>query len=177
VAVFILYCGLEASSGAWLYTLLREGHDINTAAAGAAVSAFWASLMAARIVFGLVQVSGPIARWLAACMSVCLLAAVGLSFVSHSVAGIVTSAVIGFACGPIFPWLIAQTPQRLGARHGANAIGVQIASAAIGLTLAPTLIGVLGDHQGVTAIPWGLAVLAGLLLLAFGALERCPKST
>ncbi len=174
--VFILYCGLEASSGAWLYTLLHEGHGISTASAGTAVSVFWASLMAARVVFGLVQVSGPVARWLAACMTICLLAAVGLGFVSHSVAGIAASAVIGFACGPIFPWLIAATPQRLGARHGANAIGVQIASAAIGLSLAPTLVGVLGDHYGVTAIPWGLAVLAVLLLLAFGALERCPKT-
>jgi len=175
--VFILYCGLEASSGAWLYTLLHEGHDISTASAGAAVSAFWASLMAARIVFGLVQAPGPVARWLMACMGVCLVAALALSFVSHPVTGIAASAVIGFACGPIFPWLIAATPERLGVRHGANAIGVQIASAAIGLTLAPTLIGVLGDQQGVIAIPWGLAALAASLLLAFGALERCPKNT
>ncbi|HEY7642603.1 MAG TPA: MFS transporter [Steroidobacteraceae bacterium] len=170
--VFILYCGLEASSGAWLYTLLHEGHEIGTASAGTAVSVFWASLMAARIVFGLVQVAGPVARWLAACMSVCLLAALGLTLVSHSLAGIAASAVIGFACGPIFPWLIAETPRRLGARHGANAIGVQIASAAVGLTLAPTLIGVLGEHYGVTIIPWGLAGLAALMLIAFGALER-----
>ncbi|HKU13512.1 MAG TPA: MFS transporter [Steroidobacteraceae bacterium] len=169
--VFILYCGLEASSGAWLYTLLHEGHDISTASAGAAVSVFWASLMIARVVFGLVHISGPIARWLAACMSVALLATLSLSFASQSAAGLAASAVIGFACGPIFPWLIAATPQRLGARHGANAIGVQIASAAIGLTLAPTLIGVVGERFGVTAIPWGLAVLAALLLLAFGALE------
>jgi fucose permease len=108
-------------------------------------------------------------------MSVCLLAAVGFNLVSHSVAGIAASAVIGFACGPIFPWLIAETPQRLGARHGANAIGVQIASAAIGLTLAPTLIGMLGERYGVTAIPWGLTLLAALLLVAFAALERSPR--
>jgi fucose permease len=175
--VFIMYCGLEASSGAWLYTLLHEGHGFDTAAAGAAVSIFWASLMAARVVFGLVQVAGPVARWLTACMTTCLLAAIGLSFISHAGAGIGASAVIGFACGPIFPWLIAATPQRLGPRHGANAIGVQIASAAIGLTLAPTLLGVLADYYGVPTIPGGLAVLAALLLLAFGALERCPKNT
>jgi fucose permease len=172
--VFILYCGLEASCGAWLYTLLHEGHGIDTASAGAAVSVFWASLMAARVVFGLVQIAGPVARWLTACMCVCLLAAVGFSFISHPTAALAASAAIGFACGPIFPWLIAATPQRLGPRHGANAIGVQIASAAIGLTLAPTLVGVLGDHYGVTAIPWGLVTLATLLLLAFGALERSP---
>jgi fucose permease len=175
-AVFILYCGLEASSGAWLYTLLHEGRAISTASAGAAVSVFWASLMVARIVFGLVRVSGPVARWLVACMGVSLLATVALGLVLDSRAGMAASAVIGFACGPIFPWLIAETPRRLGARHGANAIGVQIASAAIGLMLAPTLVGVLGDRHGVDAIPWGLTVLAALLLIAFGALERCRRA-
>ena len=53
---------------------------------------------------------------------------------------------------------------------------MQIASAAIGLTLAPTLIGVLGDRYGVTMIPWGLTVLAALLLIAFGALERLGRA-
>lgn len=174
--VFILYCGLEASSGAWLYTLLHEGRDISVASAGTAVSVFWASLMGARIVFGLVHVSGPVARWLVACMVVSLLATVCLGLVLDSRAGMAASAVIGFACGPIFPWLIAETPRRLGVRHGANAIGVQIASAAIGFTLAPTLVGVLGDRYGVNAIPWGLTVLAALLLVAFGALERCQRA-
>ena len=104
-------------------------------------------------------------------MIVCLLAAAALGIAAHSAAGIAASAVIGFACGPIFPWLIAETPRRLGARHGANAIGVQIASAAIGLTLSPTLIGIVADRYGVDAIPWGLAVLAILLLLAFALLS------
>ena len=171
--VFILYCGLEASTGAWLFTLLREGRDVSTAVAGTAVSLFWGSLMAARVVFGLVQVHGPLSRWLFVAMSVSLLATVGLGFGLHQSVSIAAGALIGFACGPIFPWLIAATPQRLGARHGANAIGVQIASAAIGLTLAPTLVGVLAARYGVDAIPWGLAALAALLLIAFGALESC----
>jgi fucose permease len=171
--VFILYCGLEASTGAWLFTLLHEGRNVSTAAAGAAVSLFWGSLMAARIVFGLVRVQPPLSRWLFVAMIASLLATVGLVDLHHGVS-IAAGALIGFACGPIFPWLIAETPQRLGTRHGANAIGVQIASAAIGLTLAPALVGVLAERHGVDAIPWGLAALAGLLLIAFAALERIP---
>lgn len=171
--VFILYCGLEASTGAWLYTLLHEGRNFSTAAAGAAVSSFWGSLMAARIVFGLVPAHPPLSRWLFASMTASLLATVALSVESQHAASIAAAALIGFACGPIFPWLIAETPRRLGARHGANAIGVQIASAAVGLTLAPALVGVVGERFGVSAIPWGLAALATLLLIVFGALERC----
>jgi fucose permease len=170
--VFILYCGLEASTGAWLFTLLHEGRNVGTAAAGTAVSLFWGSLMAARVVFGLVHVPPPLSRWLVVAMSASLLATLALGFNSNISVGIASGALIGFACGPIFPWLIAETPQRLGPRHGANAIGVQIASAAIGLSFAPALVGVIADEHGVDAIPWGLAALAVLLLIAFAALER-----
>jgi fucose permease len=170
--VFIVYCGLEASTGAWLFTLLHEGRDVSTGAAGAAASSFWGSLMAARIVFGLVPVRAPLSRWLFAAIIAVLLATLALASGARELS-IVSGALIGFACGPIFPWLIAETPQRLGARHGANAIGVQIASAAIGLSLAPSLIGIFADVHGVDVIPWGLATLAALLLIAFAALDRC----
>jgi fucose permease len=170
--VFVLYCGLEASTGAWLYTLLREGRNVDTATSGTAVSVFWGSLMAARIVFGLVNVRGKLSRWLFGSMIAILIATIALSVDPHASISIAAGALIGFACGPIFPWLISQTPQRLGAEHGANAIGVQIASAAIGLTVAPTIIGILGDNYGVNAIPFGLVVLAALLLSAFFALEH-----
>jgi fucose permease len=170
--VFIVYCGLEASTGAWLYTLLVEGRGIGTAVAGTAVAVFWGSLMAARIVFGLVNVRGPLSRWLFAAMIVAGVATIALHVGTHASISIVAGGLIGFACGPIFPWLISETPRRLGVEHGANAIGVQIASAAIGLTLAPTLIGVVADRLGTNAIPLGLIVLAVLLLVTFFVLEQ-----
>jgi fucose permease len=173
--VFIVYCGLEASTGAWLFTLLHEGRDVPTATSGSAVSVFWGSLMAARIVFGLVNVRGPLSRWLFGSMIAIVIATVALAADERAGISFAAGAVIGFACGPIFPWLISLTPQRLGAEHGANAIGVQIASAAIGLSLAPTLIGIIGDNYGVDTIPIGLLALAVLLFLAYFALEQCGK--
>jgi fucose permease len=170
--VFILYCGLEASTGAWLYTLLREGRDVATPLAGTAVSIYWGSLMAARIVFGLVHVGGPLSRWLFGCMSAILIATVALSATSNATISLIAAAIIGFACGPIFPWLISQTPERLGAAHGANAIGVQIASAALGLSLLPTMAGIVGDTFGVNAIPPVLIAIAVLLLAGFWVLEK-----
>lgn len=174
--VFIVYCGLEASTGAWLFTLLREGRGVPTATAGTAVSIYWGSLMAARIVFGLVHVRGSLSAWLFGCMSAICLATLALALSEHAIVSIASAAVIGFACGPIFPWLISLTPQRLGAAHGTNAIGVQIASAAIGLTLLPTTIGVVGDELGVSTIPLGLVAIATLLIVGYALLERVPPS-
>jgi fucose permease len=172
VCVFILYCGLESATGAWLYTLLHEGRGVDLPTAGAAVSIFWGSLMAARIVFGLVQVRGSLTHWLVGCMTAILLAVVMLAVSSNAMASIAAAAVIGFACGPIFPWLISLTPQRLGAAHSANAIGVQIASASIGLTLIPSTIGVIGDSFGVNTIPFALTAIAALLITGYWLLEK-----
>lgn len=175
-AIFVLYCGLEASTGAWLFTLLHEGRDVDTGTAGTAVSVYWGSLMAARVVFGLIHVKGQLAHWLSACMIVCVTATLALSFSPHAAIAIGAAVLLGFFCGPIFPWLISETPKRLGVSHGANAIGIQIASAAIGLAIAPTMTGIAGDSIGLHAIPWVLFGLAITLLAAFLTLERVASS-
>jgi fucose permease len=68
--------------------------------------------------------------------------------------------VAGAAAGPIFPTLIAQTPGRLGVRHAANAVGFQIAAAALGTALWPSLLGMLGAALGLEALARGLLVLS-----------------
>jgi fucose permease len=173
--VFVLYCGLEASTGAWLFTLLSEGRAVPTATAGTAVSVYWGSLMAARIVFGLVHLRGALSRWLAGSLTAILLAAVALSASSQASVAMAAGAVIGFACGPVFPWLISLTPQRLGVSHAANAIGVQIASAAIGLTLLPTAVGIVGTSFGVDAMPVAITGIAMALIVAYLALEAIGR--
>jgi fucose permease len=170
--VFILYCGLEASTGAWLFTLLTEGRAVSTATAGTAVSVYWGSLMAARVVFGLVHVRGPLSRWLVGCLTAILIGTIALSASSQAGVAIAAGAVIGFACGPVFPWLISLTPARLGAAHAANAIGVQIASASIGLTLLPTTVGIVGTSFGVDSMPVAITGIAILLIVAYFMLQK-----
>ena len=76
------------------------------------------------------------------------------------------AAAMRFAAGPIFPLLIATTPSRLGPAHTANAVGIQIASAALGLSAIPSLVGVLADAHGYEAIPVTLLALALALVVA-----------
>jgi MFS family permease len=73
--------------------------------------------------------------------------------------------MIGLASAPIFPSMIATTPERLGAAHTANAIGFQIAAAALGQSLLPSLVGTIVTNFGLESITPALFV-AALLLLA-----------
>ena len=66
----------------------------------------------------------------------------------------------GFAAGPIFPTLIASTPARVGARHVANTVGLQIGAAGVGQALLPSALGVLADALGLDALAAALVALA-----------------
>jgi fucose permease len=164
IAVFILYVGLEATSGVWIYSLLFKGRGISATTAATAVSAFWIGLTGSRILFGFIHIER-FDRALGAFI-VGTIAGAALLIANMGVAPtLVAAARLGFSAGPIFPLLIATTPARLGPAHTANAVGIQIASASLGLSAVPSLVGVLADKVGYEAIPAALLTL-GLALAA-----------
>ena len=71
---------------------------------------------------------------------------------------------IGLALALSFPSLIATTPERLGSAHTANGVGLQIATAVLGQSLLPGLLGLLARHRGRETA--GPALLAAALLLS-----------
>jgi hypothetical protein len=73
-------------------------------------------------------------------------------------------ALAGLASGPIFPSLIATTPARLGEAHGANAVGFEVAAAALGQALLPGLIGLLAGWLGAGIVAPALLATAITLL-------------
>jgi fucose permease len=163
-AVFVLYTAIESTAGVWIYSLLAHGRGVTPVLAATAVSVFWCGLTGARLLFGIVAIKGSIDRVLSLCASGMFVGAALLLSNLNLIVSLGGAAVLGFACGPFFPLLIAATPQRLGAAHTANAVGVQIASAALGLSVIPSVAGVLADKYGLEMIPWTLTVLAVALI-------------
>jgi len=60
--------------------------------------------------------------------------------------------LMGLACAPVFPTLIAATPSQLGLNHTANAVGFQIAAAVLGSSLIPAWIGLMARRYGLEII-------------------------
>jgi fucose permease len=176
MAAFFVYVGLEQSAGAWAYTYLTEVRGVPMARAGTWVSLFWGGLMAGRLVFGAVAncfapavlVRGALGAMLA---STTLVATA--PFASASAIGL---AALGFACGPVFPSLIAATPLRLGAAHAANGVGFQVAAAALGQALMPWLVGAAAQRVSLELLGPVLVVLAIALVALHEALLRAAAS-
>lgn len=172
---FFLYVGLEASAGVWAFSLLTEAREVPLAQAGAWVSAYWAALTAGRVAFGFVAGAAPLAQLLRGCL-VGITAGAGL--LALDAGGALTLAglvLLGLACGPVFPSLVAATPARVGAAHAANAVGFQIAAAGVGASLVPAGVGALAAAGGLAWVPFALLALAAALLTVHEGLARASR--
>jgi fucose permease len=81
-----------------------------------------------------------------------------------AVAGLV---ILGLCFAPIFPLLIALTPERVGASHAGHAIGLQVAAAALGGGMLPGAIGFAARRTGIEVIGPFLFVTALVTLLLY----------
>lgn len=169
--VFFIYTGCEAAAGAWLFSLLFDARDIVMAAAGTAVTLYWSGLFASRLGYAFLPARVRPAAVIGVCIAVALLSMVILMADVHPAVNAAAIALLGFASGPIFPSLIAITPARMGPRHTANAVGLQISVAAIGLAALPALCGLAAQHVGLEFIPKLLAGCWLALLLAYLMLQ------
>lgn len=164
MAAFFLYTGIEAAFGAWAYSLFHEARGVDMASAAFWVSAYWGGLMAGRLVFGVISAWAPLGTLIRGSV-VGIAAGAALVWLSPTVeAGLFGLALAGFACGPVFPSLIASTPARVGEAHAANLVGFEISAAALGQSLLPALLGYAAEAAGLEIIaPVLLACALGLL--------------
>jgi fucose permease len=178
MAVFIAYAGVEASIGAWTYTLLTEARKIGTVEAGLLASLYWGGITGGRLLAAVAGGLVPVHLMLRGALW-CVALGVALIW-AHVNAGVTAAGLLlaGVACGPIFPSLIATTPGRVGVHHAANAVGFEIAASAVGLSVVPGLVGIAAARFGVEMIARLFLVLAVLLLVIYRLLERtAPPAT
>ncbi|MBZ0301377.1 MAG: MFS transporter [Anaerolineae bacterium] len=160
LALFFFYGGTEIGTGQLLNSLFVEGRGIDPKTAGFWVSFYWGSFTVGRMLIGIfVDRLGP-----RALLRVCMLGAIGGAALiwwnavpEMSFAGL---AVMGMALAPLFPTLVALTPERVGVAHTPNAIGFQIGFAGLGAALLVGLAGVLAGRSGVAIVAPFLMTMA-----------------
>jgi fucose permease len=176
-ACFAVYAGVELGAGLWAYLLLTGARGMGEAAAGVAVSGYWGSLFAGRLLVGAVADRAGVHRVLAGGV-VGLVAGAALVAVPApgwlAVAGLV---LVGLAAAPVFPLLTLTTAGRVGDRHADRAIGVQIGAAALGGTALPAGIGVLVGRFSPEVLGPCLLLLALALAALYLPTRRRPSAS
>ena len=80
--------------------------------------------------------------------------------------------LMGLGCAPIYPCIIHSTPEHFGQENSQALIGVQMASAYIGICCMPPLFGLLANHIGVWLLPWYTGAILLLMIYMCEQLNR-----
>jgi len=164
ILFFILFAGLESSTGQWSKTIFNESRGIPETVASNWVALYWLSFTIGRIFFGFIVARVEASRLIRICIGGSLAGLALLVWNPFLESGLLAVALFGFMLGPIFAMMVTATQERLGSTHAANAIGFQVASSTLGIGLMPGLLGVAGVTFGLESIT--VALLAVLLVMA-----------
>ncbi|NKX92811.1 MFS transporter [Sanguibacter hominis ATCC BAA-789] len=166
LVAFFAYCALETTAMVWASTYLVTERAVEPATAAAFASLFLLGVTGGRFLAGFVADrigDRLLIRWgftTVGLGTVMVLLPLGTDVVA--LAGLV---IAGLGCAPIYPAIIHSTPANFGRENSQAIIGVQMAAAYVGSTLAPPLFGLLSSGVGTWTFPVFLTALAVLGLV------------
>lgn len=170
---FFAYCALESTAILWASTYLVADRGVDAATAAAFAALFLLGITVGRFLAGLVADRiGDRLMIRGGFMTVAIGVAMLALPLETNVLALIGLVVAGLGCAPIYPAIIHSTPVNFGRRNSQAIIGIQMAAAYTGSTLAPPLFGAISAWSGMWVLPLFLAVLVVLGLLMSERLNR-----
>ena len=162
---FFCYCALEQTAALWAssYLALYKGVPAETAAFFA--SLFFIGITLGRGLNGFLTIRYTDTQLIRTGFGIIALGILAMLLPlgdAFSLAGLI---LIGLGCAPVYSCIIHSTPEHFGPENSQALIGVQMASAYLGILIMPPLFGLIADHISVALLPFYL--LAILILMAF----------
>jgi fucose permease len=159
--------GIESAAGVWGYLFLTDGRGLGRAAAGLAVSAYWAMMFVGRVVLGpLAERVGP-QRVLGMAVAGVSAGAALMAVPGPAPVAVAGLMLLGLAAAPIFPLFTLTTAQRMDIQGTTHAVGLQVAASTVGSAALPAGIGLVVASLGAAAMAPPLLLLG----LTMGALH------
>jgi fucose permease len=162
--VFFCYCTIEATFGLWgaSFLVFEKGYAADEAAR--LVSLYYVGITAGRLFSGFLTKYFS-NRQLVNIGQVVIAVGLGLLFMPYDAMLLPGFLMVGLGCAPIFPSLLHETPVNFGEKHSQKIMGMQMASAYVGITLMPFLFGKITTLTGYSSLVFFLGIF--LLLMTF----------
>lgn len=163
---FFSYCAVEAAAGLWggSYLVLNRGISEGTAAKW--VSMYYFGITLGRFAAGFVTMKMD-NRSLVRLGQGILAAGLGCILLPLEKDSILPAGflLMGIGCAPVFPCLLHETPKRFGRDLSQALMGIQMASAYVGTTLMPPLLGLMAQHFSFTIYPYYLLAVTAMMVV------------
>ncbi len=165
--LFFFYVGAESGLGTWTYSLLTEARGVDKTIAGFFAGSYWLTFTLGRIGGGLVAHRIGPDKLVLGGLTGAILGALLLVWNPFMSANVIAVALIGVSIAPIFPAMTSGTRARVGERHAANTIGMQMAVSGFGMAVIPSFMGVLARRLSLEAVPYCLLIAYAILMTAY----------
>lgn len=162
--VFFCYCTIEATFGLWgaSYLVFERGFEVDQAAR--LTSLYYLGITVGRIFSGFLTAHFSNRQLVYLGQGVIGLGLV-LLFLPFSATVIPGFLLVGLGCAPIFPSLLHETPVNFGEKNSQTIMGMQMASAYVGITLMPFLFGKIASFTGHSFLLGFLGIFLALIFL------------
>ena len=169
---FFCYCALEQTCILWgsSYFVLQHGLDEETAASLAAL--YMLGLTSGRFLNGFLTYKINDTNLIRLGEGFIAVGVVIMLLPFGHLSAMVGLVLMGLGSAPVYPCIIHSTPDHFGEENSQALIGVQMASAYVGICCMPPLFGILANHIGVFLLPW---YTGGILLVMVLMCERLNR--
>lgn len=163
-SLFIASCAIECTCGGWGSTFLVEYKHLPAEKAAQIIMIYYIGMTLGRFLSGVLAAklhSWKIIKLGQIVLGLALLLLILPGGVYLCAAGMF---LIGLGNGPLFPNFNYLTPENFGSDISQSVIGIQMASAYIGIMIAPTLCGLLGQVFGMVIFPYYLILFYAIMI-------------
>ncbi len=174
VLSFFFYCAGEASVGLWAATYYVTVRGVEASIAASWGSLFFFGIMGGRMISGLLAMRVKERTLINVGLIIAVFGALLMTLPLTRFFSLAGLLLFGLGCAPVFPNLIHITPQRFGKNYSQAIIGLQMASAYVGATAMPPVVGWIGQAIGFGGLPY---FLLGCLALLYMTIIVCNRKT
>ena len=163
-SLFIASCAIECTCGGWGSTFLVEYKHLPAEKAAQIIMIYYIGMTLGRFLSGVLAAklhSWKIIRLGQIVLGLALLLLILPGGVYLCALGMF---LIGLGNGPLFPNFNYLTPENFGSDISQSVIGIQMASAYIGIMVAPALCGLLGQIFGMVIFPFYLILFYAIMI-------------
>ncbi len=169
---FFCYCAVEQTTMLWAssYMNLAKGIDAKTAASFAGM--FCIGITVGRGINGFIAMKWKDEQMVRMGEGIILMGILVMLLPLGNLASLIGFSLIGLGCAPIYPCIIHSTPEYFGAERSQAMIGVQMASAYVGICLMPPFFGLLANHISIRILPLYLLLFLVIMGIMYELLNK-----
>ena len=176
MVAFFCYCALEQTAILWGSSYLVMNNGMQEDKAASLASLFLMGLTVGRALNGFLTFKINDTNLIRLGEGIIGIGIVTMLLPLGNVASFLGLMLCGLGCAPIYPCVIHSTPAHFGEENSQALIGVQMASAYVGICCMPPLFGLIANHLSASLLPWYLGAILVLMILMCEKLNRiCCK--